>query len=107
MHGKDLTGISPRKTKSGADGKDAEGKALASEEPVDAASENVVPASQQALFKTLFVDYYKSLEIHLVRDHKVRQLTLYSHQYRAFDRRVKLESVQHTNTKFQLRFHRN
>ncbi|KAF9209638.1 hypothetical protein BGZ59_010023, partial [Podila verticillata] len=70
IHGKDLTGISPRKAKSGADGKDAEGKAVASEEPVDVASENVVPASQQALFKTLFVDYYTSLEIHLVRDHK-------------------------------------
>ncbi|KAF9379387.1 hypothetical protein CPB97_008981, partial [Podila verticillata] len=70
IHGKDLTGISPRKTKPGADGKDAEGKAVASEEPVDVASENVVPASQQALFKTLFVDYYTSLEIHLVRDHK-------------------------------------
>ncbi|KAG0357792.1 hypothetical protein BG005_003099 [Podila minutissima] len=70
MHGKDLTGISPRKTKSGTDGKDGEGKASASEEAVDATSENVVPASQQALFKTLFVDYYKSLETHLVRDHK-------------------------------------
>lgn len=72
MHGKDLTGISPRKTKSGTDGKDGEGKASASEEAVDATSENVVPASQQALFKTLFVDYYKSLETHLVRDHKVQ-----------------------------------
>ncbi|KAF9322104.1 hypothetical protein BG003_006949 [Podila horticola] len=70
MHGKDLTGISPRKAKSGTDGKDGEGKAVASEEPVDTTSENVVPVSQQVLFKTLFVDYYKSLETHLVRDHK-------------------------------------
>ncbi|KAF9426064.1 hypothetical protein BGZ94_006975 [Podila epigama] len=70
IHGKDLTGIAPRKAKASGEGKESEGKAVSSEEAVDQTTEPVVSPSHQALFKALFVDYYKSLETHLVHDHK-------------------------------------
>lgn len=70
IHCKDLTGITPRKAKSSLEGKDADSKPAAGEEATSTES-NVSPAQQQ-LFKSMFTEYYKSLEAHLIRDHKVR-----------------------------------
>ncbi|KAF9340436.1 hypothetical protein BGZ91_002062 [Linnemannia elongata] len=70
IHGKDLTGITPRKAKTAGDGKDAEPKASTAEDTGSGQSDTYVSPTQQQLFKTLFSEYYKSLEAHLVRDHK-------------------------------------
>ncbi|KAG0055167.1 hypothetical protein BGZ83_009469 [Gryganskiella cystojenkinii] len=65
IHCRDLTGITPRKSKPTSD---AEAKPAATEE--SAPVESDVPATQQQMFKTMFMEYYKSLEAHLVRDNK-------------------------------------
>ncbi|KAF9145512.1 hypothetical protein BGX30_008510 [Mortierella sp. GBA39] len=70
IHGKDLTGITPRKAKTAGDGKDAEPKTSTAEDTSSGQSDAYVSPTQQQLFKTLFSEYYKSLEAHLVRDHK-------------------------------------
>ncbi|KAI1319719.1 hypothetical protein EDD11_003413 [Mortierella claussenii] len=70
IHGKDLTGIVPRKAKTSGEGKDAELKASTAEEANPAPLDNFVAPAQQQLFKSLFVEYYKGLENHVVRDHK-------------------------------------
>ncbi|KAF8941624.1 hypothetical protein BGZ58_003654 [Dissophora ornata] len=70
IHGKDLTGIVARKSKSTGDGKDSEAKALTVEDGNTAPLENIVAPAQQQLFKSMFVEYYRSLENHLIRDHK-------------------------------------
>ena len=75
MHCKDLTGIAPRKSKPTSESKDTEAKPADESAPVD----SDVPAAQQQMFKTMFMEYYKSLEVHLVRDHKVRAKTCNSH----------------------------
>ena len=69
MHCKDLAGITPRKAKSSSEGKEADSKPASGEEATSTES-NVSPA-QQELFKSMFTEYYKSLEAHLIRDHKV------------------------------------
>jgi regulator of nonsense transcripts 2 len=71
IHGKDLTGITPRKAKPATDGKDADPKVSTAEEAGSGAPDAYVSATQQQLFKTLFLEYYKGLEAHLIRDHKV------------------------------------
>jgi regulator of nonsense transcripts 2 len=70
VHGRELTGIAPRKSKVSGDGKDSEAKPPTTDEGSSAPDNTVAPAQQQ-LFKTMFVEYYKGLENHLVRDHKV------------------------------------
>ncbi|KAF9908195.1 hypothetical protein EC991_010121 [Linnemannia zychae] len=70
IHGKDLTGIIPRKAKPAGDGKDAEPKTSTAEDVSSGQPDTYVSPTQQQLFKTLFSEYYKSLEAHLVRDHK-------------------------------------
>ncbi|KAF9210202.1 hypothetical protein BGZ49_000023 [Haplosporangium sp. Z 27] len=70
IHGKDLTGIAPRKSKASGEGKDSDTKPSNPEDAVTASSDNIVSPAQQQFFKTMFVEYYKSLESHLVRDHK-------------------------------------
>ncbi|KAF9364733.1 hypothetical protein BGX34_000627 [Mortierella sp. NVP85] len=69
VHGRELTGIAPRKSKVSGDGKDSEAKPATTDEGSSAPDNTVAPAQQQ-LFKTMFVEYYKGLENHLVRDHK-------------------------------------
>jgi hypothetical protein len=71
IHGKDLTGILPRKAKSAGDGKDVETKASTAEDTSSGQPDTYVSPTQQLLFKTLFAEYYKGLEAHLIRDHKV------------------------------------
>lgn len=71
VHGRELTGVTPRKSKATGDGKDSEAKPSTTDEGSSAPPDNTVPPAQQQLFKTMFVEYYKSLENHLVRDHKV------------------------------------
>lgn len=71
IHGKDLTGIFPRKAKPAGDGKDAETKASTAEDANAGQPDTYVSPTLQQLFKTLFSEYYKGLEAHLVRDHKV------------------------------------
>ncbi|KAI8350112.1 armadillo-type protein [Mortierella sp. GBAus27b] len=68
-HGREFTGIAPRKSKTSGDGKDSETKP-ATDDGNPAPLDNIVPPAQQQLFKTMFVEYYKGLEGHLVRDHK-------------------------------------
>ncbi|KAF9098346.1 hypothetical protein BGX23_006400 [Mortierella sp. AD031] len=70
IHGKDLTGIAPRKAKTAGDGKDTETKSSVAEDAGSGAPDAYVSLTQQHLFKSLFLEYYKSLEAHLVRDHK-------------------------------------
>ncbi|KAF9186588.1 hypothetical protein BGZ51_000327 [Haplosporangium sp. Z 767] len=70
IHGKDLTGIVPRKSKIASEGKDAEAKSLTTEENIAAPSDVYVMPAQQQLFKAMFLEYFKSLEGHVVRDHK-------------------------------------
>ncbi|KAF9958268.1 hypothetical protein BGZ65_001564, partial [Modicella reniformis] len=71
IHGKELTGIIPRKSKASGEGKDSETKPATADEGNPAAPiDNIVPSAQQQLFKNMFVEYYKGLENHLVRDHK-------------------------------------
>ncbi|KAG0277333.1 hypothetical protein BGZ95_006119, partial [Linnemannia exigua] len=70
IHGKDLTGIVPRKAKSAGDGKDTEPKASTAEDVGSGQPDAYVTATQQQLFKTLFSEYYKGVQAHLVRDHK-------------------------------------
>ncbi|KAF9403150.1 hypothetical protein BGX21_006677 [Mortierella sp. AD011] len=70
IHGKDLTGIVPRKSKASGEGKDSDSKPSGVEEAAVAPSDNIVSPPQQQFFKTMFVEYYKSLESHLVHDHK-------------------------------------
>lgn len=81
IHGKDLTGITPRKAKTAGDGKDAEPKASTAEDTGSGQSDTYVSPTQQQLFKTLISEYYKSLEAHLVRDHKVRLLETCDYHY--------------------------
>ncbi|KAG0239165.1 hypothetical protein BGW41_007856 [Actinomortierella wolfii] len=76
-NGKELTGIVPRKTKASTENKETEtkpteeeSKAASSTSSTTATTESVAPPAQQAAFKALFVEYYKSVEAHLVRDHK-------------------------------------
>ncbi|KAF9426561.1 hypothetical protein BGZ76_002702 [Entomortierella beljakovae] len=70
IHGKDLTGITPRKSKVSSEGKDLESKPSIVEEGSAAPADNILSSSQQQLFKAMFMEYYKALEVHLVRDHK-------------------------------------
>ncbi|KAF9114715.1 hypothetical protein BGX27_010025 [Mortierella sp. AM989] len=70
IHGKDLTGITPRKSKSPGEGKESETKPPNTDEAGVAPSDNIVSSAQQQLFKAMFLGYYKALEDHLVRDHK-------------------------------------
>ncbi|KAF9920881.1 hypothetical protein FBU30_009178 [Linnemannia zychae] len=70
IHGRDLTGIVPRKAKTASDGKDSELKATATEDANSGQPDTYVSSAQQQLFKTLFLEYYKGLETHLIRDHK-------------------------------------
>ncbi|KAG0369693.1 hypothetical protein BGZ54_009183 [Gamsiella multidivaricata] len=70
IHGKDLTGTLPRKSKTSGDGKDTEIKTQAPEEGSVAQPDNFVPGAQQSMFKNMCLEYYRNLENHLVRDHK-------------------------------------
>lgn len=72
VHGKELTGIVPRKSKASGDGKDSDAKPATTDDGNPAPLDNIVPPVQRQLFKAMFMEYYKSLESHLVRDHKVR-----------------------------------
>ncbi|KAF9970593.1 hypothetical protein BGZ73_006690 [Actinomortierella ambigua] len=77
-NGKELTGVVPRKAKASAEGRDADAKPAEDEsKPVTTSPsttattvESIVPPPQQAAFKALFVEYYKGVEAHLIRDHK-------------------------------------
>ncbi|KAG0290607.1 hypothetical protein BGZ98_003367, partial [Dissophora globulifera] len=68
IHGKDLTGIIPRKTKSNGEAKESETKPSTTDDA--ALLDNIVVPAQRQMFKNMFLEYYKSLEVHLVRDHK-------------------------------------
>lgn len=88
IHGKDLTGITPRKAKTVNDGKDAEPKASTAEDTSSGQADTYISPTQQQLFKTLFSEYYKGLEAHLVRDHKVQLLGTCDYPYCARNRRI-------------------
>ncbi|KAG0198675.1 hypothetical protein BGX28_007898, partial [Mortierella sp. GBA30] len=70
IHGKDLTGIVPKKAKAAIEGKDGEAKTATTDDSGATAPDPYVVPAQQQLFKTMAMDYYKGLENHLVRDHK-------------------------------------
>ncbi|CAO3569234.1 unnamed protein product [Mortierella alpina] len=86
IHGKDLTGITPKKAKAATDGKEADAKNATEDDSASPSRESFVAPVQQQVFKTIIMDYYKSLENHLVRDHKELKKTERKNEASLFSR---------------------
>ncbi|KAF9983743.1 hypothetical protein BGZ75_004775 [Mortierella antarctica] len=86
IHGKDLTGITPKKAKVTTDGKEADTKNTTQDDSASTSQESFVAPAQQQVFKAMIMDYYKSLENHLVRDHKELKKTERKNESSLFSR---------------------